>query len=266
MKQTTTDLPATLTATTADHLALYERSVQDCEITIEMLDNIYRSRNSYSPLRLREDFCGTGRLCADWVRSDPDRTAEGLDLDHSTLSWGLTNNVTPLDGAANRVQLLERDVRHGGNEKADIIVAFNFSYCVFHDRDELARYFAGIRSCLPDDGLFMIDLYGGPDAQFSLEEETDHEDFTYVWEQGVFDPISGRTINHIHFRFPDGTALDRAFTYDWRVWSLPELRDLLREAGFNEIEVWWDDDNDMLRSRNSVANTESWIAYIAAWR
>jgi hypothetical protein len=51
--------------------------------------------------------------------------------------------------------------------------------------------------------------------------------FTYLWEQALYDPVSGRLVCHIHFAFEDGSRLERAFSYDWRLWSLPEIRELL---------------------------------------
>jgi hypothetical protein len=40
-----------------------------------------------------------------------------------------------------------------------------------------------------------------------------------------------------YFAHREGSALRDAFRYDWRIWSLPELRDLLNEAGFSRGEV-----------------------------
>ena len=39
--------------------------------------------------------------------------------------------------------------------------------------------------------------------------------------------------------------MQRAFTYDWRFWTLPEIRELMTEAGFRETRVYveaWDDE------------------------
>ena len=38
--------------------------------------------------------------------------------------------------------------------------------------------------------------------------------------------------------------MNKAFTYDWRYWSLPELTELLKEAGFADAQVFWDKSND----------------------
>ena len=114
----------------------------------------------------------------------------------------------------------------------------------------------------------MLDLHAGPDTQFQLEEIAAYDDFDYVWEQETFNPYNNHTICHIHFRFADGSALKRAFSYDWRVWSLPELRDLLSEVGFGKVEEWWDgtDDDTMVRLTPEDENFVSWLGYIVAWR
>ncbi|MGB5339926.1 MAG: class I SAM-dependent methyltransferase, partial [Gammaproteobacteria bacterium] len=62
-----------------------------------------------------------------------------------------------------------------------------------------------------------------------------------IWEHASYNPIDGRMVCHIHFGFPDGSKLKKAFTYDWRLWSLPELRELLDEAGFSKVTVYWEE-------------------------
>lgn len=217
-------------------------------------------------MTLREDFCGTAKLCADWVRSDPKRKAVGVDIDPPTLAWAQKHNIDPLGPAAKRVRLALSDVRKGTRQRFDTIAAFNFSYWIFRERAVLKAYFEKARQALKENGLFIIDLHGGPDAQYVLEEETDLDGFSYVWDQESFDPINNRVQCAIHFCFPDGSKIERAFTYDWRVWSLPELRDLLLEVGFSRVDAWWDGLDDVVRPCDSAENLISWIAYLCAWR
>jgi hypothetical protein len=131
------------------------------------------------------------------------------------------------------------------------------------------RYFAAARDNLDEEGLFLLDIYGGPEAQQLVEESTEHDDFTYVWDQDEFDPINNRMVCHIHFETPKGKRLERAFTYDWRLWTITELRECLLESGFDAAEVYWEgveektgegDGNFTLQE--SAENTESWIAYV----
>jgi len=62
-----------------------------------------------------------------------------------------------------------------------------------------------------------------------------------VWEQREFDPCTARAVNAMHFRVErDGEivqSLEDAFVYSWRLWSVPELRDAMTEAGFTATEV-----------------------------
>ena len=77
---------------------------------------------------------------------------------------------------------------------------------------------------------------------------------------------------HIDFRFPDGSKIEKAFTYDWRLWTLPELQELLTEAGFSRVTVWWEGTGKDGRG-NGVFTPETrgeadagWVAYLIAER
>ncbi len=89
--------------------------------------------------------------------------------------------------------------------------------------------------------MLLLDAYGGADSQRTSEETREvDDDFDYVWDQHRFDPIHHHVTNFIHFEFPDGSRIKRAFRYDWRLWSIPEIRELLQEAGFYKSEVYWE--------------------------
>jgi len=136
----------------------------------------------------------------------------------------------------------------------------------------MVRYFRRMYDSLLIDGVFMLDAYGGYESyQPGLEEPSKIKGgFTYIWHQDVMDPISNHVINHIHFEFRDGTRWRKAFTYDWRLWSLPELRELLLEAGFSNVTIYWEDADEngegsgVYRPRKSVVNEAGWIAHILA--
>ena len=138
--------------------------------------------------------------------------------------------------------------------------------------DKLAHlvrsYFKLVHDGLKEDGVFMLDAFGGSEAIDEQEEETEHDGFTYVWQQESFDPITHDIVCHINFEFPDGSSLSPAFTYEWRLWTLPEIRELLLEAGFTRATVYWDmsdddDDSDYHAAEHGEADP-AWIAYIVA--
>lgn len=262
-------IEVSLTAASADKHLLYQQSVQDAETTQEFVDEIATSRGDKKPLRLREDFCGTALFCAKWIESDENRTAVGIDLDRETLDWGIEHNINPIGEKAKRITLKCQDVLDADTKpEFDVVVAFNFSYWVFHQRQVMLRYFKRVKESLNDEGVFILDMHGGPDAQFKMEEPTDMGEFDYVWEQAEFCPITHKTTCHIHFHFRDRSKMEKAFTYEWRMWTMPELRDLLEEAGFRKVDTWFDEDDgdDKYGICETTQNMEAWVAYLAAWK
>ena len=263
----------------ADRHVLYQKAVQAPDFEVEFLDRIFRELRGRKPLSLKEDFCGTAYLSSEWVKSDPERTAVGVDIDADTLAWGRQHNLEAAGpDVASRVTLLEKDVREVTEPRVDIVCAFNFSYCLLEKRDELRHYFEQARASLKDDGLLFLDLFGGTECETEAEEETELEDegATYIWEQVTFNPIDHHMECAIHFEFDDGSRLDNAFTYAWRLWSIPEIRELLEEAGFSKTRIYWErfeeaeDDSDEMEGTGEyyeteeVENQESWLVYIVA--
>jgi SAM-dependent methyltransferase len=255
----------------ADIHDLYEKSVQAVDVEVEFVRDTYRALRRRDPASFREDFCGTASLACEWVRSGPRRHAIGVDFDADVLDWGRRNRVARLPEAARaRVKLVHDDVRTVSTDPVDIVGAFNFSYFCFKTRDEMRAYFTRVHGALKPGGLFFLDAFGGPDASDIVKEKTKFDDFTYVWEQSEFEPVTGRILCHIHFKFPDGSKIKRAFTYDWRLWTLPELRELLAEAGFSKTRVYWEGDdgegggNGVFTEHATGEADPAWIAYIVA--
>ena len=260
------------TAATADKHLLYERSVQSPEAEIAFVDRVYRKARGRLPDLLREDFCGTAFTSCTWARTRPGNHAIGVDLDAKTLEWAIAHNLAWLnDEERQRVELVRGDVLHVRSDPpADVVLALNFSYFIFKRRADLLAYFKAARRNVRDDGLFVCDAYGGYEAQQVMEETRRQGGFTYVWDQSSYNPVTGETLCRIHFRFPDGTQLRNAFTYDWRLWTLPEIRELLEEAGFARSTVHWEGSdskgggNGIFRPTTTGEVCAGWIAYVAA--
>jgi hypothetical protein len=256
-------------ASQADRHALYERAVQNPSADVDFMQRTFRRLRGRPARRLREDFCGTAAICAEWIRRHAENHALGIDLDTRTLNWGIGRHMVPLGERASRVTLIRSDVREPVSFKADVTAAFNFSYFIFKDRPALLDYFKRARRGLARDGILFLDLFGGPEAMDLREERTEFEDFTYVWDQDAFNPITNEITCHIHFEFPDHSALRRAFTYRWRLWQIPELEDLARAAGFSEVIVYWEgtdqksgEGNGIYRPSRKGDNSPAFIAYL----
>lgn len=256
----------------ADIHELYEQAVQAVDVEVEFLRDTFKALRGREPVSFREDFCGTASAACEWVRAGKGRRhAIGVDIDPDVLEWGRRNRVSRLKPRDRcRVRLINEDVRTVKTEPVDIVCAFNFSYFCFKTRDEMRNYFKRVRSALVRDGLFFLDAFGGPEAQDVQKERTKHDNFTYVWDQAEFEPVTGRIVCHIHFNFPDGSKIKRAFSYDWRLWTLPELRELLAEAGFSKVRVYWegeDEDgegNGVFTEHPTGVADLAWVAYLVA--
>lgn len=261
------------TAATADKYELYQLAVQSPEEDAKFLRRTFQRIRKRKPSLMREDFCGTAALSSAWVAQGPEYRAIGYDLDPEPIAWGREHNLAPLGAAAERVELILDDARKPG-ERVDIRVAQNFSYWVFNKRKELLDYFRVARESLVDDGIFVIDLYGGSEATEEMEEERKIEEgFTYVWDQHAFWPGSGEFVCHIHFRFRDGTKMNKAFSYNWRFWNLTELRDILYDAGFRQVDAYFEgtdengeDGNGVFEKDERGENCASWIGYLVSQR
>ena len=256
-------------ATRANRHHWYERSVQTPDLDAVFMDRtFYRLRGRRARV-LREDFCGTAALCAEWVKLHADNRAYGIDLDEKTLNWGIREHLVPLGERAARVVLMQRDVRQATSFKPDVAAAFNFSYFTFKDRPALRGYLESVHRGLARDGILFMDIFGGCESMDLREERTVHKDFTYVWDQDAFNPITHEIKCHIHFEFPDGSAIRRAFTYDWRLWQIPEVGELAREAGFKDFAVYWEgtdhktsEGNGIFRPSKKGDDSPAFIAYL----
>jgi hypothetical protein len=256
----------------ADRHYLYQESVQDTESEIDFVEETWAELRDRPAELLREDFCGTANTACEWVRRDPDHRAIGVDLDSDVLEWGRLNNLAQLDDEERaRIELLCEDVVETLPEPADIILAMNFSYFLFATRRAMLEYFCNVYEGLTDDGIFFLDAYGGYEAPREIEEERECDGFTYIWEQASFNPIDSMMDCRIHFRFPDGSRIDDAFTYRWRLWTLPELRELLEEAGFSEVTVYWEGTDEEANEGNGIYEPAEvgdadpgWVCYIVA--
>ncbi|MGB7452088.1 MAG: class I SAM-dependent methyltransferase [Lysobacterales bacterium] len=264
-------------ASLADRHLLYQQSVQDVEAEIDFVEQTWSELRQRPAVFLREDFCGTANTACEWVIRDENHQAVGVDLDPEVLNWGRLNRLTQLDDEqSERIELLNEDVLQTRPGLADIILAMNFSYFLFLKRDDLREYFESVLDGLVSDGILFLDAYGGYEAPMVLTESRECQDeggndFTYIWEQESFNPIDSGMQCRIHFEFPDQSRIDKAFSYYWRLWTLPEIREVLYEAGFSQVDIYWEGTDEEKNEGNGIYTPSEigdadpgWVCYIVA--
>jgi SAM-dependent methyltransferase len=253
-----------------DKYELYRKAVQSAENDVQFIRDTYVELKKKQPRVFREDFCGTFALSTEWIKLNPRHESIGIDLDPEPIAYGKQNYFSKLKPEQQRrLKLIEGNVMDPNLPKADIVAAMNFSYFCFKQRDLLKKYFANVYRTLGKDGIFLIDLFGGSQCYSAIEDTIKHEGFTYYWDQTGFDPVTNEALFYIHFRVK-GKKIERVFTYDWRLWSIPELRDIMAEVGFKKSHVYWEGtakdgsgDGNFTRVDHGEA-CESWIAYVVA--
>ena len=262
--------PALSMADRADKHILYEQSVQSADADIDFIDSTFLSLKKRRAARLREDFCGTANNSCAWVRRRPGNRALAVDHDPLVLEWGRKHHVAKLTRQqSKRIRLVEEDVLRVRSGPMDMIVALNFSYWVFRDRRTMMRYFRHVHKSLVQDGMFILDVFGGYEAFEEMRETTRHGRFTYIWDQSGYAPITGDYLCKIHYKFNDGSVLREAFIYHWRLWTLPELIEMLTDTGFR-VTVYWEgtepdgSGNGIFTPADRGEADACWIAYLAA--
>ncbi len=226
---------------------LYELCVQSAESAVPLL----RAIHGRSPRVLGEDFCGTAAMSRVWVSSDPDASAIAIDADPETIEEA-RRRVDLLGDIGGRVELVLGNVIDPvPNEvPADVIFTGNFSIGYWHARADLLRYLRHVHSRLDENGVFVCDTYGGEAAFLAGSVRRDHPIppdlgsgmIRYTWEQRDADPLTGMVRDVLHFQVIRAGVIEQefadAYVYDWRLWSVPELRDAMMEAGFSGTGVY----------------------------
>lgn len=252
---------------------LYEASVQNPTSDIQFINREYRNRYHRSPKVLREDFMGTGLLSCEWVKQNNETKAFGFDLDPEPIKFGKENHYIKLsEDQKSRVNYIMGNVLEPVEHKAHVACAFNFSYFIFKERKLLVEYFTKVREGLHTDGMFVLDLFGGLEARQPLVEETEHDDFSYFWDCEKYNPLTQECFYAIHFKdLNTQRKYENVFTYDWRLWSPKELREVLIDAGFSETKIYWEGEDEdgtgdgNFYETNFAENCESWVTYIIAF-
>lgn len=253
-----------------DKYDFYKIAVQSPEDDVRFYQRIYKQiRKGKSPIFLREDFCGTGAISCEWVKLNKKYKSSGLDLDNEPMNYGRKHYIEKLNShQKKRIALINKDVLSKGLPRADIAVAVNFSYFFFKQREMLKKYFKNVYDSLNKDGIFVIDIFGGTQCTDAIVDKTKNKKFTYYWDQKGFDPVTAEAYFEIHFKFKS-KIYEGVFKYDWRMWSIPEIKEIMLEVGFKDTKVYWEGTNSQGGGNGKftvVKNGEaclSWIAYVA---
>lgn len=255
---------------------LYCDAVQTPPESVAALDYVYNLNFNKKALTLREDFCGTFLVGCEWAKSAPDRKAIGIDLGQEPLRIAKENITTRLKPSdRKRAITFCQDVRVPTIPRVDMITAENFSFYIFKKRSDLLDYFRSAYSSLNRNGLLNLDMIGGPkfiETPLQNVRTLKAKDIglpssvTYRWRQTQFNAITNEAIYHIDFKIKDDWYKE-VFTYDWRIWTIPEVIETLKEAGFDDVIVYWNEEKSETLSLKPISKItsewETWMCTVA---
>lgn len=262
-----------MTQSIFDKYYYYLQSVQSPETDVEFINKTYKEIHNFEPRILREDFCGTFSLCCEWVKYHEKNLSYALDVDQEPLNYGQQNYLSRLTTHQQaRISIVEADVLHQPLPEAEVVCALNFSYYLFKKREMLKKYFLTVYRSLKPHGVLILDSFGGSKCYEANEEETedDEKKYSYFWDQDSFNPVNNHAQFYIHFKREGEKKREKVFSYDWRMWSIAEVREILEEVGFNKSFVYWEGTDEDGEGDGEFSTTEvgeeceSWIAYIVA--
>ncbi len=223
---------------------LYQNTVQNPKREVEFYKKTYRMIFKVLPTKIREDFCGTGLFSCEWVKNNVNNIAVGIDFDEETLRWGRENNINNLNSGYDRIKLLNQNVLEpfDETEKFDIISSMNYSHFLLTKRKDLVKYFSNVRKNIFK-GLYIIDFFGGS----HVFEEHKHNNQSDIYEfkneqMNIVDNITNCILNFKN-KYKNN-QLETLFSYNFRVYSLIELKEALEDAGFKTFKIFIKDVSD----------------------
>jgi SAM-dependent methyltransferase len=264
-----------------EKLELYRWAVQDPRAQVTFLTRIYERYAGRWPRRLREDFAGNAADAVDWLALGGE-LAVAVDIDGPSLRWGARRAGRLLGDRARRLQVVEADVREvrpPAVPRVDVVAALNFSALVLHTREDMLAYAIMARRGLRPDGVLVLSVFGGVDMMRPRRErrvvrraalyaaEPPLPPFEYEWEQRSYNARTARLDCRLHFKARPHVWRN-AFRYDCRLWTLPELLEILADAGFSKAEVWQHFERRGRPAFEPVSRIEgkAWIAYVVGVR
>lgn len=265
---------------------LYESSVQDPEQQTGLFKKVYKEATGKFPTSLCEDFCGTFWISSTWVKKSDKHTATGVDLSLEPLKYGRQVHLKPLTPAEKkRIHIQRGNVLHPLSKKFDVIAACNFSFYVLKERKLLMEYCKRSLKALKQDGVFILEMVGGAGfihAPFNEKRVVRYNEnaldeslpkkmakMRYHWNHESYEPINRRGVYTMSFEFSPRRIHHDVFRYDWRIWTIPEVKECMLDAGFKDVRIYWEvlrkgqKDTTYQRRKKSATDAHTWICYVA---
>lgn len=207
----------------------------DYEEWFNYIEDILR-KNNVKPKNILEMACGTGNLSYYLGK-------KGYDLTCFDLSADMLSRADEKLSSFNNVRLLNQNmIDFNIYEKFDCILSICDSINYITEKDDLLETFKNVYNHLEDDGIFIFDINSFYKLKYIIGNNTfveDREDIFYSWEN-YFDEEDNICEFYLTFFFSEDGKNFQRFDEDHleKAYKVDEIVDLLKEAGFEDIEYF----------------------------
>ncbi len=209
-----------------DYLYFYDEILTD-EISDTQTELIWRFLELEPGAQVLDLACGHGRIANRLAVKGASVT--GLDATSQFLDLART------DAAARGVEVdyVHGDMRELAWEDRFDAVACVFTSFGYFDDDGNRRVLEAVRRALRPEGRLWLDVNNLPWLLANFRDQVVVErDGQWMIDRNRFEPLTGRSINDRTI-IRDGRQ--RSFQFSVRMFTFPELRDWLLDAGFREV-------------------------------
>lgn len=206
----------------------------DYEAWFNYIEKIWEKTKK--PKNVLEMACGTGNLSYYIARN-------AYNLDCFDISDEMLSKAYNKMAEYKNVNIFNQDmIKFNLHKKYDSIVAICDSINYIIDDEDLLRTFKNVYDHLEDDGVFIFDINSYYKLKDIIGNNTfveDREDVFYIWEN-YFDEDTRICDFYLTFFFLEEDGNYERFNEDHmeRAYRVREVVDLLKKAGFNNIEYY----------------------------
>lgn len=213
---------------------------------MEKLLSLLRDAFDHDPSSVLDVGCGLGRHCREFAATE--RTVTGIDISPEYLARARKRATEA--GFDGRIDFHELDMRDldSLNEEFDLVVSLYNTFGYFEDETNVG-ILQQMRTQLTDDGVCVIQTMNKDAMLTSIASEHVRElESSLVVEQSDFDSATSRvTITRDVLRGdPPELEYDGRATYTVRLYSPPELKRALGDAGFTDVALFGNYDGESL--------------------
>ncbi len=217
--------------------SLYDELMNDFDYE-EWADYVERIFEKYQkkPKDILEMACGTGNLSFELAK-------RRYNLVCFDLSEDMLAKAYKKLGRYKNVKLLELNmINFNINKKFESVISICDSINYITNKDELLQCFKNVYNHLKDDGLFLFDINSFYKLKNIIGNNIfveDREDIFYTW-QNYYDEEENICEFYLTFFREDENGMYNRFDEDHleRAYTVDEIIQLLKEAGFSKVEFF----------------------------